>query len=549
MTTKAAATWFLRLEGLGAELSRPLSVTILAGAAISNLLRAWRLPLLHDEALTYNVYLQGDWQSLFDPLRFSANHHIFHTYLARLSVALLGSSELAIRLPSLLGGFFYLLTVYRFSGAYFGRSVLRVLTVGVLALNPLVRDFTFVARGYGLGLAFSFCAFDILLGKILMGAEEHAGSKPFSLLGAAVAIALSTASVLTFAILNTSTVIVFTAWALIGAKARGGGRAVVLREAGRIILCLALPAAAIFAALVVMPMRGAREANFYFGTPHLLDSVSNLTGVSVRSGDYTGWKFLPASGLRPLLQELATRGTFAATAALPFALAAVVIRLKKSQRGRRDIAIIELAFLFAGATYLGAVLLHVLIHHTLGVLYPLDRTGLHLVAIFTLALCLGVGAFCQTVPRQSLPWWPGPVLLGALALNYVFELNMGPPPLWRYDSGTRDLVRSIDSSQLSPRGREARIGIDWLIAPTARYYYTADRMIWRARAESVDPSPTGKFPSGLDFYLLRDVQAARSHGLGVLYMHPLSREVLAVPVLMERNQPEGKTDGGVRSPN
>ena len=67
-----------------------------------NVYRAATQSVTIDEAFTYNAFLAGPVDDLFT--KYDANHHILNSLLAKLSISLLGLSELTLRLPSLLGG-------------------------------------------------------------------------------------------------------------------------------------------------------------------------------------------------------------------------------------------------------------------------------------------------------------------------------------------------------------------------------------------------------------------------------------------------------------
>ena len=73
-----------------------------------NVYRAVTQSVAIDEAYTYNVFLAGPVGDLFT--KYDANHHILNSLLSKLSISVLGLSELTLRLPSLLGGLLYLIT-------------------------------------------------------------------------------------------------------------------------------------------------------------------------------------------------------------------------------------------------------------------------------------------------------------------------------------------------------------------------------------------------------------------------------------------------------
>src|SRR5262249_59822866 len=82
-----------------------------------------------------------------------ANDHLLHTALAWLSVRAFGNSELALRLPALLGAALCLLALRRLARRVCGDGPLHLLALVLVAANPLVLDLLVAARGYGMALA------------------------------------------------------------------------------------------------------------------------------------------------------------------------------------------------------------------------------------------------------------------------------------------------------------------------------------------------------------------------------------------------------------
>ena len=117
-------------------------------------LRCWRMSITHDEALTYAWHVTG---RINDILRFTTpglpdNNHLLFTLLCKLSVALFGDSELALRAPSLLAYALFCAAAAAILMRHL-RGPLLMLFLLLAALNPYVVDMMSIARGYGLGIA------------------------------------------------------------------------------------------------------------------------------------------------------------------------------------------------------------------------------------------------------------------------------------------------------------------------------------------------------------------------------------------------------------
>lgn len=135
-------TWALLLAG---------SVALVAASVY----RAAAFPFTHDESLSFAIFT---WEPRW---RTTANHHPLNTLLMQACHALFGDPPLSLRTPSLLA-----LVLYLGSTLALLRRVAHPLTrfagFALLALNPFVLDFFFLARGYGLGLAFLMLALALL---------------------------------------------------------------------------------------------------------------------------------------------------------------------------------------------------------------------------------------------------------------------------------------------------------------------------------------------------------------------------------------------------
>lgn len=122
---------------------------------VYEVLRAAKVSLTFDEAATQMTYLSSSVFAVFD-LR-SANNHLLYSLLAKLIGALSGSSELSLRLPSLLGYLVYLGFSWAILKRFFGRFM-ALAGFLFLNLNPFVLEYFSLGRGYGLALGFEMAA-------------------------------------------------------------------------------------------------------------------------------------------------------------------------------------------------------------------------------------------------------------------------------------------------------------------------------------------------------------------------------------------------------
>ena len=135
---------------------RVAALVLFAALFASNTYRAATQSLVHDEALTWQLYLAGPASMIFR--YFDANNHFLATVLFRISTTLFGESEFAIRLPTLLSGAWFFWTLFRLCELVLGEGWLFLLGCASVALNPILLDFLVAARGYGLAIASLFWA-------------------------------------------------------------------------------------------------------------------------------------------------------------------------------------------------------------------------------------------------------------------------------------------------------------------------------------------------------------------------------------------------------
>src|SRR5713101_6424045 len=127
-----------------ALLARLVSVAILLFAFGVAVYRAKVQPIAHDEALTYEWFLD---QGVYEVLRYNAANHVLQTLIAKPVAKIFGVSEFTLRVPTLMGAAIYLIAVYLLCRKLFGAGLVMVLSTAMLALNPQVMDFMAAGRG------------------------------------------------------------------------------------------------------------------------------------------------------------------------------------------------------------------------------------------------------------------------------------------------------------------------------------------------------------------------------------------------------------------
>jgi len=111
------------------------------------------LDFTHDESSTFLKSVQlSVWEIISYQNAGDANNHILNTLLMKLSNAIFGPQEWALRLPNILAHGLFVLFSYFIVQRTLSKSFVALLTFALINLNPYLLDFFSVARGYGLGM-------------------------------------------------------------------------------------------------------------------------------------------------------------------------------------------------------------------------------------------------------------------------------------------------------------------------------------------------------------------------------------------------------------
>ena len=121
------------------EFPRKLSIVLLYAVLGFCIDRARTQSFTVDEAWVFNAYVN---QPLTEMARFDdVGNHVLHTLAMKFFRWWLGTGELALRIPTLIGAALYFRAVYLLSVLLF-RSWMQLLAVAVMVLHPMVLDFS-----------------------------------------------------------------------------------------------------------------------------------------------------------------------------------------------------------------------------------------------------------------------------------------------------------------------------------------------------------------------------------------------------------------------
>jgi len=347
--------------------------------------RAATVSITPPEAATYNRFVGPEWRDALSLT--TANNHVFYTLLARLSTSAFHLTDLALRLPSLLGCALYFWAVFRLARRNFACAPLFLAAVALLALNPLVLDYFSMARGYGLALAFWMCSLQLIL-------ECDTGSK-LNLAGICMGLSISC---------NLAFVVPAVALGMAFSFSPSAGPVSVRLEK------LWLPAFLTAFLVLVIPLNHMDWHTFQQGATSLRQTLNSLTALSLYHEN-------PAR--LPIWLAIVARWIAGILAVL-----SVITGLIGAHR---------LGWLMAGTIAGGFIALEVG-HRWLRLPFPLGRSGLYFIPVLTLAAL----ALVQRIDWKPLEW----ALLGASCV-YLFGLNMNWYAEWPEFAHAREAIKAI----------------------------------------------------------------------------------------------------------
>lgn len=474
-------------------------------------LRAGSLSITIDEALTWAWHVSGEWDRivLFRTPGLAGNNHVLYTLLAKLSVGLFGLSELALRLPSLLGFACFLvgsnLVLRRVVPGW--RQVLGILALG---LNPYLVDYFSVARGYGLAQGLTALGLSALLAAMC----DRPGEVRLGKARAAVLLfALATVANLSFLLVLAAAIAVLWAPLVLRVRLRGTSGVVPPRQ-WRAAWSLLLPSAPILIYLL-RPLLLLRRKGFLAegGTDGFWhDTVGSLIDGTIHGDALLG-------GHRWLLYGWVV-------AILILSLPVLWTLRQKNTHAFAAFAIIS------GMTLLVAVA-SILQHWLFDVAYLQGRQGLFLLPLLIL-WALALTTVPRTAPRAlvAAALAAGALVPAALCIHGLMATNMTYVLDWKFDAGARDTMLATKAWIGERQPTEAvRMRANWILAPSGNFYRTTLRLESSLLPIEFEERPG--FDGVADLYYVETGDQPAIEKFGV---RPLLWSPVAATVLLERVQ-------------
>jgi hypothetical protein len=505
------------------------AIALLAALFLINCYRAATQSVVHDEALTWQLYLSGPVSSIF---RFyDANNHFLATLLFRLSTELFGVAEFSMRVPTLLAGAWYFWSVFLLSVLVFEDGLLLLIAVGLLALNPILLDFLVAARGYGLAMAGLFWALLQMIGYLREANADSTNPQRARLWKAAAGLGVAFAANLTM--LFPAVILAVLFGAVLRRKSRQPASSTVLTEVSSkkkrkktqkrsAAAAVGGPSEALHFVLPLLlfglvyflaaPVAAANMQNFYVGTDSAIASLRDLTEVSFAYNDQA------ASIASMSLSNIWLWCVIAFLLTVEVAGVVTALRIIRANQTYMATAA-EIAVVFTATTIASSAFLLALAHLLMGLPYPVDRTGLYFVPL--ILLC---AVALLKLSRDRLPavaWWAGVVICGVFILVFAMQMPLKSFRVWRYDADTERIFSQIEKR--GNGGGPIRLGASWQLEPALNFYRVTRNASW------LEPVLRDGFNGDRQMYVFIPADVGEMGRLGVkeVYRGAVSGSVLA----------------------
>lgn len=436
--------------------------------------RAAHQSIVIDEAMSFERFIRGPWRSVYS--LYDANNHVLYSILAKLSTHIFGLSELSLRLPSVIAGFFLSLGIFH---------LLRLTTPWwirwnafiALLLHPLLLDFSVAARGYGLSLAFLIWAIDFAIGR------------RYIVCGILLGLALSANLTVAYAAAGLFLAILLLEEAPWAARLRS-------------VVYVVAPAAIIFLAICFKALRTAQRSHFYFGYSTLRESVINMVSSSLRTADRAG----------PLGTERAIHVFLVGV--LPLVVIFVVVASLLGSGNRRR--------LFPFVTLAGAMTAMIAGHYAVGLSYPADRTGLQVPLLFGIAWAIAAASvrsrFLQAI---------NVAVASLLAFQFATQMHMDYFSSWKFDMETKEVAQRIERLSAGKPANSLSVCATWWNQPSLEFYRRLLNITALQPVERIEPMEY----SGHDFFVFSgdDVRSYDPAKIRVLFVSKRAGVVFGVP--------------------
>ena len=381
---------------------------------------------------------------------------------------ILGTSEWALRLQSVIAHVFYLVFTFLLVKKL-PHKILAVCGYVLLNVNPFLLDFFSLARGYAMAISFMIISIYYFPGYL----KDQSQKKLIISLAAACLAVLANFTLLNYLLALVIFYVICMAYKyyLLKYPCRK-----ILNEGKIILLVLVLMLAICYEPIRIL----VKNKQFYFGGDFGFwdDTTGSLIHKSLYGQPYEGKVF-------PVIQMIAE----IATVGLP-----LVVLYQLSRRRPGAINIEALLFISLLLLIVASCCIQ---HSVLGTKFLLERCALFIIPIFMFLLIylfdalFSIGRTWQTVGTAVII-----ILASAAVFHFCRSCNLSYTYDWRFDADDPNMLADLGSEAGVAGNRKIRLGISRLNEPSLIFYRTTKKLSW---LQEVDHSG---IDGNFDFYYL-----------------------------------------------
>lgn len=462
-------------------------LSLLGGVFVYVVLRAIYIPLTHDEALSFSLFVP---KNIFDIIGYvetygMPNNHILNTLLIKATTFLFGDSTLSIRFPNIAGAFLYLTYVYRFAANQKSEWIKWALVL-LLISNLYILEFAGLARGYGLANALMLAAMFHLQYSLKQNSNKHKS------------MIITCIYLLLMVLSNFTTIyIVLIALALmliynlqIQKQTSGVKFSSAIAVPGITFL--------VAAGLLYEPFRTIIKWNTTYGgsTGFWNDCVESLIRGSTYYND-------------PYLYFHFTARIFVVVAIC------IILLVFLKHIVQRQLTSIPVSTILLG-TISGIVIQHWIMDTP----YPPSRAGQFLYPLFIVAFIEAINLLNERGKRISTA--AGIVFSNASCLMFILNCNIEWTQEWKSDASNRALIDFLENEHRSNPEKSMYVAITWIHEPGLNYERNYRNLTW------LRPFDRQGVDTLADYYFAHehDADTLVKNGLKVIRNFPKSNNTL-----------------------
>lgn len=411
-------------------------------------MRAFNLSFTHDESFTYLYSSHNSFMEIISnrTTLISANNHILNTLFMKLFDNTIGSSEIALRLQSILAHIVYLVFTFLLL-KNFKSQLLIVMGFILLNTNPYLLEFFALARGYALAISFMFISIYFFL---LYSRDEKNKQLIYCMVSAALAVLSN------FALLNYFAAIILIHQVVIYFKYKD---LKVSFSKSKIVLITIVA----LGLICYEPLRKLiRFSTIDFGgnTGIWEDTVASQVSTFLYDQPYAHSVFQIIDGF-----------IFISVLACSIIFLIKLIRGTRSEEDKNGLIIFSvlLFILFFNA----------LQHYLLGSPYIVERFALFISPLYILSLIYLLNVFSESGRALKIC---GNFLVTGLTAGILFHFsrcaNISYATNWRYDASTKEMIADLIKEKESSGKQKVKLGITWLFEPGINFYRETKKLDW-----------------------------------------------------------------------